>query len=84
MGAQGWPEHAPFNAILVAAATNRVPPPLVEQLAPGGRLVLPIGSDCQQLMLFERRSDGSLDHKSIAPVQFVPMTGEGDSSLRTE
>jgi protein-L-isoaspartate(D-aspartate) O-methyltransferase len=77
-GYRGWPEHAPFDLILVTAAPDRVPPPLVEQLAVGGRLVLPVGRESQELLLIEKRLDGSLDRQWIAPVRFVPMTGEAE------
>jgi len=75
-GYQGWPEEAPFDVILVSAAPDHVPQPLVDQLAPGGRLVIPVGSYSQELVLIEKWSDGSLHRSSVAPVQFVPMTGE--------
>ncbi len=74
-GSQGWPEHAPFDVILVAAAPAEVPQALLEQLAPGGRLVIPVGRHFQELLLIQKRSDGALDHAAIAPVQFVRMTG---------
>ncbi len=79
-GYQGWPEHAPFDAILVAAAPERVPKPLIDQLAPGGRLVIPVGGYSQELLLIEKRPDGSIHRTMIAPVQFVPMTGEAEES----
>jgi len=75
-GYRGWPEQAPFDVIIVAAAPERVPQPLVDQLAPGGRLVIPVGRFYQQLILIERRKDGTLHRRSIAGVRFVPMTGE--------
>jgi protein-L-isoaspartate(D-aspartate) O-methyltransferase len=75
---RGWPEEAPFDLILVTAAPDHVPQPLVEQLAHGGRLVIPVGRGFQELLLIEKRADGSLDRKSVAPVQFVPMTGEAE------
>jgi protein-L-isoaspartate(D-aspartate) O-methyltransferase len=75
-GYRGWPEKAPFDAIIVAAAPDHVPAPLVEQLAPGGRLVIPVGDFFQELMVIEKRQDGSVERKSVAPVRFVPMTGE--------
>jgi protein-L-isoaspartate(D-aspartate) O-methyltransferase len=75
-GYQGWPEAAPFDAILVSAAPDHVPPPLIDQLAPGGRLVIPVGSYNQELLLIERQLDGGLRRSRVAPVQFVPMTGE--------
>lgn len=73
-GHAGWPERAPFAAILVAAAAPRVPAPLIDQLAPGGRLVIPVGREAQDLQLIERRSDG-VTTRSVLPVLFVPMTG---------
>ena len=78
-GYQGWPEHAPFDLILVTAATERVPQPLVDQLAPGGRLVIPIGGPHreQHLMLLQKQADGSLRRRVVAPAGFVPMTGGG-------
>jgi protein-L-isoaspartate(D-aspartate) O-methyltransferase len=75
-GYRGWPEHSPFDVILVTAAPDEVPPPLIEQLAPGGRLVIPIGDRFQNLVLIEKRLDGTVHRSTIAPVRFVPMTGE--------
>jgi protein-L-isoaspartate(D-aspartate) O-methyltransferase len=74
-GYRGWPEKAPFDAIVVAAAPAKIPPPLLEQLKPGGRLVIPVGKSRQQLLLIEKQPDGSLRRTSVAPVAFVPMTG---------
>jgi protein-L-isoaspartate(D-aspartate) O-methyltransferase len=77
---QGWPEAAPFDAIVVAAAPLEVPPALVEQLAPGGRMVLPLGDVEQTLVLVEKDEEGRVSQREIAPVRFVPMTGgEGES-----
>jgi protein-L-isoaspartate(D-aspartate) O-methyltransferase len=81
-GYRGWPEHAPFDVILVTAAPEHVPQPLLEQLAPGGRLVIPVGRGLQDLLLLEKRPDGSLDRKNVAPVQFVPMTGEAERAVK--
>lgn len=75
-GYRGWPEHAPFDVIIVAAAAPRIPEPLIAQLAPGGRLVMPVGQLLQELIVIEKRPDGSLRKRSLAPVAFVPMTGE--------
>ena len=75
-GYRGWPEHAPFDVIIVAAAPEHVPQPLVDQLAPGGRLVLPVGGYPQHLTVVEKLKDGTVRRKSVAPVMFVPMTGE--------
>ncbi len=76
-GYYGWPEAAPFDAIVVTAAASHVPPPLVEQLKPGGRMVIPIGGPFsqQQLMLVEKQDDGSITTRQLLPVQFVPFTG---------
>ncbi len=76
-GYHGWPEHAPFDAILVTAAAPTVPPPLIEQLAAGGRLVIPVGEPAfgQELRLLEEGTDGELETHDILPVAFVPLTG---------
>lgn len=75
----GWPEHGPFDAIIVTAAASHIPPPLVEQLKPGGRMAIPVGSpfQVQQLLLVEKKADGSVTQHSHMPVQFVPLTGKG-------
>jgi protein-L-isoaspartate(D-aspartate) O-methyltransferase len=73
-GYLGWPEAAPFDAILVAAAPPDIPEALIAQLAPGGRLVIPVGTDTQQLILVEKRSDQSTVLRDIIPVCFVPLT----------
>lgn len=75
-GYAGWPEHAPFDAIIVAAAAPSLPRPLLDQLAPGGRLVIPLGRGMQELTVIERDEQGSLRTYEVAPVRFVPMTGE--------
>lgn len=77
-GYRGWPEHAPFDAIVVAAAPKRVPQPLVDQLAPGGRLVIPVGDFYQELLLVEKQEDGTVKRTKVAGVAFVPMTGEAE------
>ena len=71
----GWPEHGPFDGIVVTAAATHIPPPLVEQLAVGGRMVIPVGPPfrVQQLMLLEKLPDGSVAQRAIAPVAFVPF-----------
>ncbi|WP_407354597.1 protein-L-isoaspartate(D-aspartate) O-methyltransferase [Luteimonas sp. R10] len=76
-GYAGWPEHAPFDAIIVTAAPERVPQALVEQLKPGGRMVIPVGPvhALQELRLIEKTENGALRDRRIAPVRFVPMTG---------
>ena len=77
-GYMGWPEHAPFDAIIVTAAPDHVPPALIEQLKPGGRLVIPVGKLFQELMVITKNADGSTTRKDIVPVQFVPLTREGE------
>lgn len=73
----GWPERAPFDAILVTAAAPRVPPPLLDQLAPGGRLVIPLGPayGYQELCLLQKDATGKLTSTSLLAVAFVPLTG---------
>jgi protein-L-isoaspartate(D-aspartate) O-methyltransferase len=75
-GYGGWPEHAPFDAIIVTAAPERIPQPLIEQLAPGGVMVIPVGGFFQELKVFRKSADGRVTEKDILPVRFVPMTGE--------
>jgi protein-L-isoaspartate(D-aspartate) O-methyltransferase len=74
----GWPEHAPFNAIIVTAAASHIPPALIKQLAPGGRLIIPIGPvfQVQYLTLVKKTKNDTIESKKILPVQFVPFTGE--------
>jgi protein-L-isoaspartate(D-aspartate) O-methyltransferase len=76
-GYKGWPEHAPFDAIIVTAAPDHVPPALVEQLKPGGHLVIPVGRLAQQLIVITKNEDGTTSRRDIAPVQFVPLTRDG-------
>ena len=73
----GWEEYAPFDAIVVTAAASHVPPPLIEQLQPGGRMVIPVGGRfaVQQLLLLEKTEDGEIITRQIAAVRFVPLTG---------
>jgi protein-L-isoaspartate(D-aspartate) O-methyltransferase len=74
-GYRGWPEEAPFDAIVLTAAPPEVPQPLLDQLAEGGRLVAPLGEGTQELTVITRTRDGFRRHW-VAPVRFVPMTGE--------
>ncbi len=74
-GSLGWPDQAPYDIILVAAASPEVPPALIEQLAPGGRLVIPLGrasDEHQDLRVYERRGD-AVTSRSLFPVRFVPL-----------
>jgi protein-L-isoaspartate(D-aspartate) O-methyltransferase len=75
-GARGWPEAAPFDRIMVTAAAPEVPPALVEQLAPGGRMILPVGEspDAQVLRVVDRGNDGVTVETDLLPVRFVPLT----------
>jgi protein-L-isoaspartate(D-aspartate) O-methyltransferase len=77
-GYYGWEEHAPFDAIIVTAAASHVPPPLIRQLKPGGRMVIPVGGRflTQELLLIEKNAEGELVTRQVAPVRFVPLTGE--------
>lgn len=72
-GYQGWPEHAPFDRIILTAAPLEMPPALLQQLKPGGRIVAPIGDMDQHLLVFEKMSDGTVRQRSVLPVMFVPM-----------
>jgi protein-L-isoaspartate(D-aspartate) O-methyltransferase len=76
-GWQGWAESAPYEAIALAAATPRVPPPLLDQLAEGGRMILPVGAAGEQRLELWRRENGALEHRAVLPVAFVPMQGKG-------
>jgi protein-L-isoaspartate(D-aspartate) O-methyltransferase len=78
-GYYGWPEHAPFDKIIVTAAPDLIPPPLLAQLKPGGRMVIPAGiPDEQQLMLVEKAENGTLATSNILPVRFSELEGDSD------
>ena len=74
-GYYGWEEHAPFDAIVVTAAAEYIPPPLIDQLKEGGKMIIPVGSpfQTQQLMLVEKKEDGELTTRGLMPVRFVPF-----------
>jgi protein-L-isoaspartate(D-aspartate) O-methyltransferase len=76
-GYYGWPEAAPFDAILVTAAASHIPPPLIKQLKPGGRMLIPVGDrfNVQQLVLVEKSPDQKINTRQLLPVAFVPLTG---------
>ena len=74
-GYQGWPDQAPFDAIILTAAPTKIPQPLLDQLKVGGRMVVPVGAFLQDLQLITKTPRG-LEKKTVAPVRFVPMTGE--------
>jgi len=77
-GYYGWREHAPFDAIVVTAAASHVPPPLIEQLKPGGKMIIPVGSRfmTQTLLLLEKTDKGEVITRQYGAVRFVPLTGE--------
>jgi protein-L-isoaspartate(D-aspartate) O-methyltransferase len=80
-GYAGWPEHAPFDSIVVTAAAAEVPPSLIDQLKPGGRLVIPVGAtgEVQQLLVIDKQADGTATRRRMLPVRFVPLTrGRGN------
>jgi protein-L-isoaspartate(D-aspartate) O-methyltransferase len=76
-GYYGWPEQAPFDAIIVTAAANHIPPPLVKQLKVGGKMIIPVGSRfaTQELILIRRINQDEVVTRQILPVRFVPLTG---------
>ncbi len=74
-GTLGWNAYAPYDAILVSAAAPSVPKPLADQLAEGGRLLIPIGPQDEQMLRVYRKHDGALEYKDLAPVRFVPLVG---------
>jgi len=74
-GYAGWPEHAPFDVVILTAAPPEIPQPLLDQLAVGGRLIAPVGRGSQRLVVITRSADG-YDERTVLPVRFVPMTGE--------
>lgn len=79
-GYAGWPEHAPFDGIIVTAAAATIPPPLLQQLKPGGKLVIPVGEQygAQELLLLEVDEHGNVSRESKLPVRFVPLTRDRD------
>lgn len=80
-GYKGWPENAPFDAIIVTCAPESIPPPLLAQLADGGRMVIPVGLGVQNLVRVEKK-DGRLSTEELTPVRFVPMTGKAAEPRR--
>jgi protein-L-isoaspartate(D-aspartate) O-methyltransferase len=77
-GYYGWPEHAPFDAIIVTAAAGHIPPPLLKQLKPGGRMVIPVGGPfmIQSLVLAKKDEAGAITTRNLMSVRFVPLTGK--------
>ncbi len=81
-GYQGWPEAAPFDAVIVTCAPEKVPQPLVEQLKDGGRMIIPVGPIWNQELILFRKQAGRLEKRAVLPVRFVPMTGESQERDR--
>lgn len=75
-GYRGWAAHAPFDAIIVTCAPDRIPPDLVAQLRDGGRMIIPVGGGMNQELVLLRKQGGRIEQQSVLPVRFVPMTGE--------
>jgi protein-L-isoaspartate(D-aspartate) O-methyltransferase len=77
-GFDGWPEHAPYDGIIVTAAATRIPQPLIDQLKPGGRMIIPVGSpyQYQELILVTKGEKGEIEQKAVLGVAFVPLQGE--------
>jgi protein-L-isoaspartate(D-aspartate) O-methyltransferase len=75
-GYRGWPDAAPFDGIIVTAAPRQIPPALLDELAPNGRMVIPVGDFFQELKVFARDAKGEVSETSVLPVRFVPMSGE--------
>jgi len=80
-GYGGWPEEAPFDAIIVTAAPPKIPTPLIEQLREGGKMIIPVGTSFQQLILLNKKN-GKIEKETLLPVRFVPMTGEIQNSKK--
>jgi protein-L-isoaspartate(D-aspartate) O-methyltransferase len=83
-GYLGWAEAAPFDAIIVTCAPERVPQPLTDQLKEGGRMIIPVGRGWNQELVLLRKKDGKLEQHSVLPVRFVPMTGEAAGNPKFE
>ena len=79
-GFAGWPEAAPFDAVIVTCAPEQVPPPLIAQLKDGGRMLIPVGPPGEQMLFGFEKLDGQLVERARTPVRFVPMTGQAESS----
>ncbi len=78
-GHKGWPEAAPFDAIIVTCAPEKIPAALVDQLKDGGRMIIPVGAMGEQDLILLRKSGGKLERRAVLPVRFVPMTGQAAS-----
>lgn len=83
-GFLGWPEHAPFDRIIVTCSPEDVPQPLIDQLAPDGLIVIPVGERYQQMLYLMRKRDGKLEKEALRPTLFVPMTGEAEDNRKVK
>lgn len=81
-GYLGWPDKAPFDRIILTAAPSKIPQPLIDQLAPNGILIAPVGVDYQELQIIEKDSSGNLHKNTLLPVRFVPMTGKAQKEKK--
>lgn len=81
-GYKGWPEAAPFDAVIVTCAPDHVPQPLVDQLKEGGRMIIPVGTFGHQQLYLLRKQDGKVKKHAVLPVRFVPMTGPRGETLK--
>ena len=79
-GYRGWPEHAPFDAIIVTCAPDRIPLDLIAQLKEGGRMIIPVGGGMEQELILLRKHGDKVEKQSVLPVRFVPMTGEAEKA----
>jgi protein-L-isoaspartate(D-aspartate) O-methyltransferase len=79
-GYKGWPEAAPFDAIIVTCAPDHIPQPLVDQLKEGGRMIIPVGADFDQSLYLLEKKGGRVEQRAVLPVRFVPMTGKKEKS----
>ena len=79
-GYRGWPEHAPFDAIIVTCAPDKIPPGLVAQLKDGGRMIIPVGGGFAQDLVLLRKHGDRVEQQAVLPVRFVPMTGEAEKN----
>jgi len=83
-GYQGWPEHAPFDKIIVTCSPERIPTPLVEQLKEGGRMIVPVGQRYQQVFYLLKKTGGKMETEALRPTLFVPMTGEAEKRRKVK
>ena len=77
-GYRGWPERAPFDAVIVTCAPDKIPPDLIAQIKDGGRMIIPVGGGMEQELILLRKQGERIEKQSVLPVRFVPMTGEAE------